>query len=188
MHPFASPARFSRALGTTLTAALSLSAGLAFGSPEYPYVTADELGMACTPDCMLCHQSSPGTDSPANKPFVLTLGMNGLKGAANPDSLRETLRKITATPTFSDDDSVSDVDELMGLAVGTSGQLTTDPNVAEGADAPSADICPPEPKYGCGAAHVTPQPHAHAEYALWAVLGGLLSLGLWRRFASRRPD
>jgi len=191
MPLFASPVRFSRALGTTLAAALSLSAGSAFGSPDYPYVTAETLDMQCTPDCMLCHTVSPGLIGTATKPFFTqSLRTRGLSGGGNPDGLRAALALAETDNTDADGDGVTDVAELEGTAIDTvaTGQLTTDPNVAEGVDAPSSDICPPEPKYGCGAAHVTPQPHAHAEYVLWAVLGGLLSLALWRRFAARRPD
>jgi hypothetical protein len=190
MHLLASPTRFSRTLGAALLTALSLGTGLAYGSPDYPYVAAEHLVMQCTPDCTLCHTVTPGLAGTAKQPFVDSLAASGtwLGEGGDSEGLKRALDHVVSAGTDADQDGVTDIIELLGTGpnIGTSGQLTTNPNVPEGTDTPSPDICPPEPKYGCGAAHVTPRAHVHTDYVIWASLGGLLAFGLWRRFSSRR--
>jgi hypothetical protein len=188
MNPFV---RLPRTLGARSLVALGLMTGSALASPEYPTVVRNTVGMECTPDCTLCHQSTPGTGSPITQPFALdTLLSNSPTGflqAANPELLEDTLVAAMAAnpPPDADTDGIPDFVELTGSQI-TTDQLTTNPNVADTADVPSANICPPEPKYGCGAAHVTPRPHVHAELVLFALLASALGLGLWRRGSQRR--
>jgi len=179
-----------RGFALRLLATLSLVAGTSLASPEYPSVVADVVQMKCTPDCTLCHESSPGNGSPVIQPFAFSVAAHGGLSAGNPDLLRTSLENAMAAnpPVDSDADGVPDFVELKGEQVPTGfDQDTTNPNVPEGASAPSADICPPEPVYGCGAAHVAPKPHVHGDYLLLGLLGsGLLALALWRRAPQRR--
>jgi hypothetical protein len=179
-----------RRLTLRLLVTLSLTAGTTLASPEYPSVVADVVEMKCTPDCTLCHESSPGNGSPVVQPFAFSVAANGGLSAANPDQLRASLTNAMAAnpPPDSDGDLVPDFVELKGEQVPAGfDQDTTNPNVPEGESAPSADICPPEPVYGCGAAHVAPEPHVHGDYLLFGLLGaGLLTLALWRRAPQRR--
>jgi hypothetical protein len=179
-----------RAPALPLLATLSLTAGATFASPEYPSVVEDVVKMTCTPDCTLCHESSPGDKSAVVQPFAFTLAANGGLSRGNPDQLRATLEQAMAVnpPLDSDADLVPDFVELKGEQVPAGFlQDTTNPNVPEGESAPSADICPPEPVYGCGAAHVAPEPHVHGDYLLLGVLGaGLFALAVWRRAPQRR--
>lgn len=175
-----------RNVSFALVGSLSLLAEPALASPDYPSIVERELAMPCTPDCTICHTVSPGTPGTAEKQFAgsLIVGDPGLK-AANPDSLVAALTRIKTDMTDSDGDTLSDALELGGTSAPTT-QLTTDPNTPDSASMPSANVCPPAPAYGCGAAHVTPHPHAHTDLILYGLVASAVALGLWRRSVKRR--
>jgi|GEM_PF-1493710 len=193
MHSHAPSVRFRRAWAARLLVTLCLGAGPTLASPDYPTVVEDTVKMTCTPDCTLCHLASPGNDSPADQPFrrMLQGHAGGITGGSNSAQLIKALNAaMTATPpTNADGDGVPDFEELKQKQIHPEfGQETTNPNVPEGPSSPSADICPPEAVYGCGASHVAPKPHVHGDY-LWLGLlaAGLLTLAVWRR-APLRPE
>jgi len=189
MHTSARLVRFPRVVALRLFATVCLAAGTTFASPEYPSVVEDTVKMTCTPDCSLCHTSNPrGGGSLADQPFrknTLQASAGGITGGSNTAQLIKSLNAamIATPPPDADADGVPDFEELKQKQVHPEfGQETTNPNVAEGASAPSADICPPEPVYGCGAMHVAPKPHVHGDYLLLGLLAaGLLTLAAWRR-------
>lgn len=145
-----------------------LLAPSALGSPEYPSVIQDELGMPCAPQCTLCHTTNPGRAGTADQPFVDTLGV----ASGDPDGLRSALQGLagdgaTAAPD-TDGDGATDASEL---------SVGHDPNVqGEG------DICALDVRYGCGA-RVEPQGPLSPAGSIAAMLT-VLGLGL---LARRRP-
>lgn len=187
-----SVARFSVALAFfTLTSS-------ALASPSFPSVLQSTWGTPCVPDCSLCHTANPPVATSATQLFGRAVAGRGAK-ATNDDSLRKALQGIEdglpvdpvtkqPVPVDSDGDGVLDIDELRGLAVGDSGQLTTNPNVVGDSLAgttPSNDICGTEPQYGCGN-HVAPRVHAHSEGVWLLVVAALAALLFGRRFLARR--
>jgi len=203
MNRLASLPSLARATGLALFSALALTAGASAASPNFPSVVRDHVPMQCTPDCTICHTESPGTAGSAKKAFAETLmnracrpgemppGCTGEPQGLKPtdaNSLIAAIQRTKDASTDSDNDGVLDYLELDGTMVPATavGQLTTDPNTAEAPDAPSADVCPPEPLYGCGAAHLTPKPHFHGELLLLSLLTATLGAGLWRRRIARR--
>lgn len=202
MTTFSRSVLSARTASLVLFSALSLSASLATASPTFPSVVEAELGMPCTPDCTICHTDSPATSgTTAIKPFAIQVrnpmcktgevfpnctGIPQGVNAGNTAALVEELARIETTQTDSDGDTLPDAVELSGTGGFTSsaGQLTTDPNTIDTQDNPSSNVCPPEPVYGCGAAHVTPRPHVHADLVFYGLLAAVLGVGLWRRSAS----
>jgi len=181
-------ARSSRSTGFLLAVALGLLASPSLASPTYPTVVKNTVPMSCTPDCTICHQEpQPTSGVTATQPFAIQLRENGLV-ALDDDSLIAALQAtvLSATPSNVDQDMYSDAVELNG-SMAPQGQLTTNPNVSD-ASGPSANVCPPEPLYGCGAAHVTPRPHVHTELILLGLLAFGVGLGIWRRAAQRRSS
>ena len=45
----------------------------ASASSVYPGEVASHLGLACTPQCTICHQTNAGGDGTATKPFAVTM-------------------------------------------------------------------------------------------------------------------
>lgn len=201
MPSFASSVRTARVAGLGVLWALSLVSQISLASPTFPSVVESEIPMQCTPDCTICHTDSPGTSAAtATKPFAIqVLNPTCMDGQVFPNcrgtpqgvkagdtaSLVAQLTRIKTDMTDSDGDTLSDAVELGGTSAPT-GQLTTDPNTPDSATMPSANVCPIEPAYGCGAAHVTPHPHAHADLILYGLVASAVALGLWRRSVKRR--
>ena len=151
-------------------AALCFSPSIAVASPTYPGTLVSALDLDCTPKCTLCHTVATGGFATVNTPFGLTVRMQYDLECCDPALLRTVIDQIREDETDSDDDGVSDVDELQAL---------THPNTADDIDLacePKAD----EPD-GCavsdaGAAH-TPCGSA------LVVAGILIVLAAARRFA-----
>lgn len=157
--------------------------GVAFASPDFPSTVRTHLDMSCTPKCSICHLTDPGLGSNANQVFAQTiLGQVGER-SLSPETLVEILDELAAAQTDSDEDGVSDIDELRGSSGEGSGQAgagssgaTRDPSVVG-----AGDPCAGEVLYGCGAAQVAPAPAPRAWYGVAAVLGLFASLWFFRR-------
>jgi hypothetical protein len=113
--------------------------------PEYPGYVRDHLQMACTPRCTLCHEVEVPTRSPEGKqPFF------GGIGAIGEDRDTLIVRLDSFGDTDSDNDGMSDINELKDNNTGTAGpgivqHLARDPNVSG-----PGDICASNVNYGCG--------------------------------------
>lgn len=151
-----------------VAAVLVLRAPTASASPTFPGVVQGELALAAAPECTLCHTTPSGGFGTANTAFATYMRSRGLR-AGDAGSLRGALAASTAERRDSDNDGVSDLDELKRGA---------DPNAA------GADAVEP-PAYGCGgrvAAREVPR------RAMFPVLLTVMLLALvTRRRAPREP-
>jgi hypothetical protein len=112
---------------------LAWFASAAFALPSYPGIVRDDVGMDCTPPCVLCHDSPMGGIGTVNSPFGAAMRDRGLT-FEDPATVTAALDAMAADAVDSDDDGVPDVDEL---AEGG------DPNGGE------AFCASPGPYYGC---------------------------------------
>lgn len=96
------------------TLALLLSSSTAFGSPNYPAAIQTRLNLDAEPSCTICHETDVGGDRTIDKPFGLTLQQLGTTGDNDLTSLEQALAAIEAVGYDSDQDGVSDTDELKG--------------------------------------------------------------------------
>jgi hypothetical protein len=158
-------------------AAALCSASVALASDNYPEKLQDELGLACAPQCTICHLSLSGGIGTATKRFALAMQITGELESEHEELIAPALEKIQGAeclyeypefggvpepgPCDSDKDGVPDVEEL---------KQSRDPNVA----GPGL-LCGPE--YGCGA-RIEPRGTTDwtavacaAATALWLVLG-----------------
>jgi hypothetical protein len=112
--------------------ALAMSSGQASASQPYRDIVKMKGWMG---DCIVCHTGSIGEGGTAIQPFAQTLIKKGLKGGFMTATLDAALDQLGPTDD-SDDDKVSDLDELMA---------GTNPNIANG-----GAVDPIEPvEYGC---------------------------------------
>lgn len=141
------------------------SSARARASDPFPGAVRDDLDMPCLPTCFLCHITNPGEAGSAQQPFADS--MVNAAGIPSPGDTNWVTAGLAALgDTDTDVDGMSDIDEL---------KAGRDPNVkGEG------DICAPEVKYGCGAAHVSAAPPTDLGGAAWFVLGGLVLAGVAR--------
>ena len=123
------------ALAATLASASATSTASA--STVFPPEIATHLGVSCTPQCTVCHQTLAGGAGTATTPFASGMKARGL-ASGNLASLDTALDQIAADKYDSNGDGVNDVDELKKCA---------DPNAG-------VDL-PPAPGYGCAAARGT---------------------------------
>lgn len=136
-------------------------------SEVFPGEVRDELDMPCLPTCLLCHTVNPGVALTAQQPFaaaMLTAADRSPPEAGEIAWVTAGLAGLTASGVDTDKDGMSDIDEL---------KAGRDPNVTG-----EGDICAPDVRYGCGAAHVAATPPGSWNGAAWFVLGGLLIAGL----------
>lgn len=157
------------ALAGVLCSAAPVSA-----TPDYPL--AIDLVLQLDPQCpsqnsrcLICHTTSRGGQGTAVQVFARALRRYGLNRGRDAALLQAAL---TALPdeTDSDEDGVSDKEELMGCG------NPSGPDLGVG------------PEYGCDGAHITPE--ARAERPLAALLSVLLvaGCGLLVRRRSAPPD
>lgn len=117
-------------------AVLLLCAFGAHARSEYPEVVRTSYALAAPPDCSLCH-IGPQAESTAATPFAQALKARGV-GGGDTSKLTTVLQAIANDRVDSDNDSVSDADEI---------KAGTNPNVGNAtATTPSA------PTFGCSAA------------------------------------
>jgi hypothetical protein len=151
---------------------LLVTTSVAQASPEYPSVLQDELSLACSPSCLLCHTQAEGGFGTANTPFGTTLRRARLE-CCNDEQLAAVLVTLEQAVSDSDGDGMSDLDEL---------EAGSDPNTASG-----ALDCAAKKSSGCAAAPYGTWPPGLG----WAVTaaGGVLALALRRRrgHARRAP-
>lgn len=139
---------------------------LARATPQYPGAIDAELMVPC-PDplsrCLICHTTAAGGKT-AFQPFALTLRANNFYRANDPNGLRATLRLLAlpANNPDSDDDGVSDIDELRQCRNPSGGEFDS------------------VPEYGCDGARVAPPPDRWGVAAA-LLLGTMLSGALVRR-------
>lgn len=128
--------------------------GAAFASPNFPLAVEAELGMPCTPSCVLCHETALGGSGTASQEFAFSMLAAGLV-PADDASVGPALTTIGTSASDLDGDGVGDVEEL---------SYGSNPNA--GGD----DFCAvPIPQYGCFAGKSS------------AYMGGLLALLAWRK-------
>ena len=88
--------------------------GTAHALSTFPGQVRDDVGMGCTPSCMLCHESNAGGSGTATQPFVTALESEGF---VFPDeaTLATALTAVQAAGTTydADGDGVNDADELL---------------------------------------------------------------------------
>lgn len=103
-------------LAAWLAAGLALCAGLwtgrAYASPSYPEVLERTLSLSCTPSCALCHVGTPGFAT-TNTPFGIQMRRQADLRCCKDKQLEGALQLFTEMGIDSDDDGVSDIDELM---------------------------------------------------------------------------
>ena len=116
-----------------LVGAPILVANDARASETFPPVVRQFTGAAREPDCTICHQTNSGGVGTATKPFADYLRKRRLV-RENEDSLRNALRAMQGEGHDTDNDGVTDFDEL---------KAGTDPNGEFASDVPPVE-------YGCG--------------------------------------
>lgn len=126
-------------------------------SPIYPGIVAETVNAKASPPCTTCHVTPTGGLGTATKPFAAYLRSRGLV-ADDETSLRTALAAAAGEAHDSDDDGVSDIDEL---------RAGTDPNSA------AADL--PPPQYGCGNMSGRNTSSASLAVLIGSVFGGLVA-------------
>lgn len=137
---------------------------LAAASSIYPDTVASDLGMPCTPTCLLCHTTNSGGDGTATQPFALAMEDRGLTGGSATDLVTSALAAMESDGVDSDSDGVIDVDEL---AAGDN------PNDATSFCA--GDVL--QPQYGC----LTTVPVGPARWGWLGLVGASMALARRRR-------
>lgn len=154
-------------------------------SPSYPSVMRDHWELDCLPRCSVCHETEPGRQGNASRPFAQSLLEQDLL-AQDEDSLRLALDRLREAETDSDGDGASDYEELTGAVEQSSG--AEEPSVEARLGNPNgpedAELCAAEVVYGCGASWSSPQGAASTRAV--ALLTALLGLGLGARRVARR--
>jgi len=117
--------------------ALTLLLSAAQASSGFPADIQGELGMACAPQCTVCHTTNGGGGGTVTSAFGMALLDRGLEGGGQEDLLFAALAQLDADGVDSDNDGTSDIDAL------TAGD---NPN---GGDPYCGDTAPPTPVYGC---------------------------------------
>src|SRR6187431_1234208 len=76
--------RLARTLiASALVSAAAFNAAPVQASPEYPGELRKVAGLACVPQCTVCHTTNPGEAGTALQPFALAMRSKGLL-AGNP--------------------------------------------------------------------------------------------------------
>lgn len=147
-------------LGIVAVAALSSAPALA--SLSFPPVIQSELGLVKAPDCTLCHRTDAGGFGTVTRPFGRTMMSQLGLTAANTAALRSALSGADAAKFDSDDDGVSDIDEL---------RMGTDPNVGTSGVEAAPEV--PLPQTGCALRANPSESPWSATAALVVVVAGL---------------
>jgi hypothetical protein len=120
----------------------------AWATPEYPAVIDAKLTVTCGEPrarCLICHTTARGGQGTAEQPFARELGKLGLNRGHETSALVRALTQLEGLdqqhpedPQDSDDDGVSDLEELSKCGN------------------PSGDDLGSGPVYGCDGAHLAP--------------------------------
>lgn len=151
----------------------------ALASPIFPGTIQTNLGLTYALECTLCHDTNDGQKNTANRPVGRKVRSYGLMGEGDTQALITILGKMRDAKDDSDQDGVSDIDEL---------KAGTDPNINDITGEPPEDY--PPPVYGCHAngSRAGAVPPYGGSAAVAAGLAGFLSLRMrMRRRASRVP-
>jgi mono/diheme cytochrome c family protein len=154
------PSLMPRVVLTATVLAAAVFARPAQASPNYPPIVRDSLGLSCTPQCIVCHDTNEGGFGTLNT-FGLFLQKKHGAIALNDDSIRKALAglKTDMPPDDADHDGVDDLTEL------AAGDLPGSPGDNGRGLACSAV------RYGCGARVAPSLPQSQASLvALSAVL------------------
>jgi hypothetical protein len=157
----------------------------ALASPTFPPVVQDELGLSCTPQCLICHTSNEGGYSTIGKFGLTLIGDGAVPG--NDDSVRTALRWLeqgyvnaaggmpVSAPNYdSDHDGIPDLVELRnGDLPGVAG-----PN--------GQGLACSAVRYGCGARVAPSLPKTPASLGALGTVLLLVGARLCRRRSSRR--
>ena len=122
---------------TAFFAGISLFAGVASASANYPEAVKTQLGLASAPQCALCHSDGMTGIGTVNTPFGKTARGDGLV-SQDTSKLKSVLDQMKTDKVDSDGDGAFDIDELVA---------GTDPNTVGG----GATVEKPELTYGCAA-------------------------------------
>lgn len=158
-----------------LAAAIGLFPRAAWASPTYPPVVRDTVGMTCTPQCIVCHDTNEGGRGKINA-FADLLVMYGAY-ALNDDSVRNALREVQKLqpPPDTDGDGIDDLTELkigdLPAIAGHDGQGLACSNV----------------KYGCGASVAPIRSETPPSLALLTAVLLWAGVRVRRRTRPRRP-
>jgi hypothetical protein len=131
------------ALALGLALALGGVASEAHATPEYPLILQQRLDPEFDGDCptnsrcLVCHLTARGGQATAVRPFAQTLRMYGLTRGRDGAALIAALGMLPAD-TDSDDDGITDLDELSVCGNPSGGDLGGGP------------------VYGCDGAHLAP--------------------------------
>jgi hypothetical protein len=131
----------------------------AVASPEYPGLIQDELDMPCAPGCTICHRDNNGGVGTVVQPFGEAMFSGGLR-LRRPDLIVPILQTVAKDGVDSDQDGVSDVDEL---------SRGDNPN-----ESGAGLLCA---TYGCGAQIAPPQRRMGGELLLFSTATVLLLFG-----------
>jgi MYXO-CTERM domain-containing protein len=107
----------------------------ALATPNFPNAVQVDLGLTYSPPCSLCHAGGSTTSQTVTTPFAVSMKARGMV-ASDDTALQAALDRMAADHVDSDNDGVSDIDEL---------KAGSDPNVPAGEEAMT---------YGCSTAPV----------------------------------
>lgn len=131
---------------------LTLMVAGAWASPGYPGEITSYEGLACTPQCTICHETNAGGSGTVSRDFGGAMESAGLTGGSDYAALDAALDTLDGDGTDSDGDGVTDLDEL---------RAGTDPNPGGAA---FCDVV--TPTYGCFNT-------AQAVPSMWGLLGAV---------------
>lgn len=141
-------------------AAAWLAPRVARATPDFPAAIAADLGVACGPQCMICHTNNNGGAGTITQPFGIQMKSYGLI-KYDQTSLATALGDMTTNNIDSNCDGTIDTDAL---------KACNDPNVPMQCDGGTSGAGLP-PIYGCDASPSGPGSGAAAIAAL--LLGGV---------------
>jgi MYXO-CTERM domain-containing protein len=149
-------------------AAVTLLPRMAFATPDFPAAMATDLGVACAPQCTVCHTTNSGGAGTVTQPFGRQMQIYGLV-KYDQASLASALQQMTSNNIDSNCNGTIDTDEL---------KACQDPNAnvqCDGGTGNLGDVV----IYGCDASPAGPGSAAAAIAAL--LLGGMLARRIRRR-------
>jgi hypothetical protein len=150
-----------------------LASSAALASDPFPGVIATTLSLSKAPACTLCHASDAGGKGTVVQPFGRKMMGYGLM-SGDTQNLVSILNKMRDTHDDTDQDGVSDIDEL---------KAGTDPNINDITGQPPEDY--PPPVYGCRVSWA--QYRAPGPVERWSTAGLVLAGAMWmRRRTARR--